>query len=126
MAPRINQPSTHTLEEEPQSWQFAPSAQHVPPALHYREYPLYANCCLHSLSMGREQFAAQSMLGLLAARSQLQGSLAPLLNLHKVGKFQRYANVRRANPRGHQSTNWRWAVGVMLTLPNPSSVYHLR
>ena len=32
MAPRINQPSTHTLEEEPQSWQFVPSAWQIPSA----------------------------------------------------------------------------------------------
>ena len=59
---------------------------------------------------------AQSTLGLLAARSQLRGGLAPLLNLHKVGKFLLYANTSCANPRGHQSANSMWARAVTSTL----------
>ena len=68
------------------------------------------------LCMGREQFAAQSTLGLLAARSQLRGGLAPLLNLHKVGKFLLYANTSGANPRGHQSANSTWERAMTSTL----------
>ena len=71
---------------------------------------------IHSLSMGCEQFAAQSMLGLLAPRRQLWRCLAPLLNLHKVEKFQLKANASGANPRGQQSANRTWAWAVTLTL----------
>ena len=49
------------------------------------------------------------------ARSQLRRCLAPLLNLHKVEKFQLYANASGANPRGHQSANRTWAWGPSLT-----------
>ena len=64
-----------------------------PPSTPDAEYPLYANypranCRLHSLSMGCEQFAAQSTLGLLAARTSYGAESALLLNLYKVGKFQ--------------------------------------
>ena len=54
----------------------------------------------HGLTFyGCEQFAAQSMLGLLAAQSQRRHGLTLLLNLHKVEKFQRYANAHGMNPR---------------------------